>query len=187
MAYTAFLDTNVLFGGYLCDTVLRLAEADLYQPQWSPDVLDELRRNLIQRGLAETAVDHRINSMRRAFPEAEVTGYQALIPGLTCDEKDRHVLAAAIRGNADTIITFNTRDFPPASTEPFDIEVVHPDDFLLDQLDLDAHQVAEALGRQAASYRRPSTNVAELMERLARSGVPGFAGQARLRTEPQPP
>jgi len=185
MAYTAFLDTNVLFGGYLCDTLLRLAEVDLYRPQWSADVLDELRRNLIQRGLAETAVDHRINSMRRAFPEAEVTGYQALIPGLTCDEKDRHVLAAAIRGNADAIITFNTRDFPPASTEPFDIEVIHPDDFLLDQIDLDTRQVLETLERQAASYRRPPIRVDELLDKLAVAGVPTFAGRVQARRDPR--
>jgi predicted nucleic acid-binding protein len=187
MAYTAFLDTCTLFGGYLCDTLLRLAEADLYQPQWSPDVLDELRRNLLQRGLAETAVDHRINSMRRAFPEAEVIGYQALIPGLTCHEKDRHVLAAAIRGNADAIITFNTRDFPTTSTQPYDIDVAHPDEFLLDRLDLDLDSIIEALARQAASYRQPPIQIDDLMEKLARSGVPQFADHARIRTNsPRP-
>ena len=50
MPFPAFLDTCVRYPAYLCDTLLRLAEATAYRPLWSPDVLTELRRNLIERG-----------------------------------------------------------------------------------------------------------------------------------------
>jgi len=65
-----------------------------------------------------------------------VTGYDSLIDGMTNDPKDRHVLAAAVRANAEVIVTFNLRDFPEPALKPYDILTVHPDDFLLDQLDL---------------------------------------------------
>jgi predicted nucleic acid-binding protein len=55
---------------------------------------------------------------------------------LACDPKDRHVLAAAVRADAAAIVTVNIRDFPAPSVESFEIEIIDPDTFLLDQLDL---------------------------------------------------
>lgn len=135
--FPAFLDTCTLFGAYLCDTLLRLAEAGTFRPLWSAGVLGELERNLVdKRGLGKEAVLYRIGEMRRSFPDAEVRGYEDLTESMTCDAKDRHVLAAAVRGRAEVLVTVNTDDFPYASTAPYDLVVVHPDDFLLDQLDL---------------------------------------------------
>lgn len=65
--------------------------------------------------------------MRAAFPNASVNGYQHLIAAMTNDAKDRHVAAAAVRGNAALIVTANLRDFPPAALEQYDIEAVHED------------------------------------------------------------
>src|SRR6266700_253262 len=65
--FPAFLDTCALFGAYLCDTLLRLAEAGAYRPLWSAGVLEELERNLLERGLPEEAVTYRIREMRRSF------------------------------------------------------------------------------------------------------------------------
>lgn len=114
-------------GAYLCDTLLRLAEAGTYRPLWSAGVLEESERNLVEeRGLSDDAVSHRIGEMRRAFPDAEVSGYDTLIEAMECGPKDRHVLAAAVRGRAEVLVTFNTRDFPLKSTRDYDITVVHP-------------------------------------------------------------
>ena len=134
--FPAFLDTCTLYGAYLCASLLRLAEAGTYRPLWSADVMDELERALVARGLEKKAVTHRIGEMRRAFPDAEVRGYENLVETMTCDPKDRHVLAAAVRSDAAVLVTFNLGDFPDISTAAHDITVVHPDDFLLDQLDL---------------------------------------------------
>lgn len=74
MAFPAFLDTCVLYPAYLCDTLLRLAEAVAYRPLWPDDVLTELRRNLVRRGIDADMVDRRITQMRQSFPDATVTG-----------------------------------------------------------------------------------------------------------------
>src|SRR3954453_1695815 len=63
--------------------------------------------------------------------DALVTGYEDLIPGLQLpDPDDRHVLAAAIRGRADVIVTANLRDFPAEHIASFGIEAQHPDEFI---------------------------------------------------------
>jgi PIN domain len=90
----ALLDTCVLYPRYLRDVLLNMAEDELYAPLWSAEILTELRRNLVHRDEAAN-VDGMIRAMRHAFPDAEVTGFERLIPAMTNHPKDRHVLAAA--------------------------------------------------------------------------------------------
>jgi hypothetical protein len=117
--------------------------------------------------------------MRRSFPDAEVRAYEPLIPAMTCDDKDRHVLAAAVRGEAKVLVTFNLDDFPESSAAPYDIAVVSPDDFLLDQLDLYPGPTLAALRAQAGAYTSPPMTVPDLLGRLAAASVPRFAAESR--------
>ena len=80
---------------------------------------------------------------------------------------------------AEVIVTFNLGDFPEPALKPFDITAIHPDDFLLDQLDLYPGVTVEVLGRQAASYRREPTTVPAVLRLLERGGVPRFAAEVR--------
>lgn len=134
MSHISFHTDLWLFGELVNDLILRLAEEHLYAPYWSQQILDELRRNL-QLRIGEERSAQRVNAMSAAFPEALVIGYESLIKNMTCDEKDRHVLAAADYSPAQTLVTFNTKDFPETSTQPLRIEVKRPDDFFLDVLD----------------------------------------------------
>ena len=119
----AILDTCVLYPAYLCDTLLRLAETSAYRPLWSADVLAELRRNLIERGIPSERVDRRIAYLTRSFPDALVTGYESLIDGMTDDPKDRHALAA-VPANAEVLVTFNISDFPEPALKPYDVAAI---------------------------------------------------------------
>ncbi|KGM14213.1 PIN domain-containing protein [Cellulomonas bogoriensis] len=179
MAFPVLLDTNVLFGAYLCDTVLRLAEAGTFRPLWSADILTELERNLLLRGIGDERAARRVAHMADAFPDALVEGYEPLIGSMTCDPKDRHVLAAAVRANAELLVTFNLADFPREATGPYDLSVSHPDDFLLDQLDLYPGATVRALRDQAEAYSQPHMTVTDILIRLSRSGVPQFASEVR--------
>lgn len=99
---SAVLDACVLFPAALRDTLLRAADAGLYRPQWSHAILEEVRRNLIAAGrLDATRAQRLLAAMRREFPEAEVRGYEALVPAMTNDPKDRHVLAAAVSAGGE--------------------------------------------------------------------------------------
>jgi predicted nucleic acid-binding protein len=175
--FPVFLDTCVLLKPYLCDSLLSIAEAGVYRPLWSSMVMAELERNLARRGLDEKRITHRIDQMNGAFPDALVTGYEPLIGEMANDPKDRHVLAAAVRGGAEVLVTENLRDFPSDAVHPYEIEVVSQDTFLLDQLDLRPADVIDALRRQASRYHREPRNVEALLAILssAGSGCPVFA------------
>ncbi len=173
----------MLYPAHLRDTFLRLAERSLFRPYWSEDILVELHRNPVKAGIAERAVSRLGSEMQRAFPDAEVSGYQALVDSMTCDRKDRHVLAAAVRADAAAIVTFNMSDFPPLSVDSFEIDVIHPADFLLDLLDLAPLVVVGELERQAAANRRDPRTLASLLDVLERGGVAPFAEGVREQVE----
>ena len=77
------------------------------------------------------------------------------------------------------MVTFNVKDFPAAAVEPHEIAVVHPDAFLLDQLDPYPGRVGRALIGQLTAARRPPLTMGQLLGRLARARVPDFADEAR--------
>lgn len=174
MSFPTFLDTCALYGAAISDLLLELAEEGCYRPLWSTHVLDELERNLGLR-VGPNKAHHRIEAMRTAFPDALVQGYEDLIPTMTNDPKDRHVLAAAIRANAEIIVTFNLRDFPDDSVVAYGIHAIHPDDFLLDQLDLFPEITIRAVEILAEGYEAPPMSTSEYLQKLIAAGAPKFA------------
>jgi predicted nucleic acid-binding protein len=181
--FPALFDTNVLYGALLNDCVLSLAELGLFRPLWSAEILLELRRNLLAENERPSLVEKRVATMEEFFPDAMVRGHESLIDEMTNHPKDRHVLAAAVRGGAEVLVTFNLKDFPESSTAPYDIEVVHPDKFLLDQLDLYPGATIRALQEVVSNYDSPAMTMDDYLLALARSGVPKFADEVRDRLD----
>ena len=117
--------------------------------------------------------------MREAFSDACVTGWEPLVTALTLpDSNDRHVLAAAIMGRADVIVTNNIKDFPEAVLEPLSLSAQTPDEFLLNQLDLDPPLVMMTIRDQSAAAKRPVITPPALLNHLAKCHVPRFAEAA---------
>lgn len=175
--FPVLFDANVLYGSYINDLLLRLADRNLFRPLWSEKILDELEGALVKNSPPEKhpALRNRVQVMRLAFPDALVQGYEPLEQVMTCDQKDRHVLAAAVRSNAALLVTFNLSDFPPDSIAPYNVEVANPDVFLMDQLDLQPGQTVGAVREILTEYANPVLTVSDYLHRLRRSGVPGFA------------
>lgn len=181
MPFAAVLDASVLYPLPLRDTLLRVAETELYDPRWSQQILDEVVRNLVDdRRASEDQARRLTDAMAAAFDSAAVPqpAIERLEPAMTNDPKDRHVLAAAVVSDAQAVVTNNLKDFPPDACEPFGIEPLHPDVFLLDLYGMDAHEVVEAVQRQAAALSRPPLAFDDLLDRLAVT-VPGFAQALR--------
>ncbi len=170
--YPVVLDACVILPMPLADTLLRMAETPrLYIPKWSDDILGEMSRNLaIKFNKTEQQVSRRENALRQFFPEALVSGYQNLIPVMTNDEKDRHVLAACVVSGAKLIITYNQKHFPPDSLEPYEIRCCGPSTFLTNLSDLQPGIVAQKLTEQAQTV---GISIEQLLLKL-RVNVPGF-------------
>jgi hypothetical protein len=152
--YSALLDANTLHPAFLRGALLWFASERLFRPVWSAPILDEWQRSVQRRrpDMSETKIGSIRSLMLEHFPDAMVEGFEPVAHALTLpDPDDRHVLAAAIVGKCHGIITANLKDFPQDRVTPFQIEVVHPDDFIVNIVDIDppkamaacrAHRVA---------------------------------------------
>ena len=181
--YTAILDACVLYPATLRDLLLSLARDRLYHARWSDRIQDEWVRSLLGRrpDLEEAALRRTCELMAQAVPDSLVQGWQRIEPGLTGlpDADDRHVLAAAICGHADAIVTFNLADFPAAALAPFGVEALHPDDFLLNQLDLHPIAALKSIKAMRARWRNPPLSALDLATATLKLQMPLVA--ARLR------
>jgi len=113
----------------------------------------------------DAQADRRITAMQCAFEDACVTGYANLVASMTNDGKDRHVLAAAVRTGAHAILTENVKHFPAESVEPYNIDVLTPEQFLARQSHLNPKRLEEKLRGQAKARGIPYEG---LVQRLAK-------------------
>lgn len=172
--FTVVYDACVLYPAALRSFLMYLAVTDLYHAWWSNDIYEEWMRNVVKdrADIPREQVERIRDLMNLHVRDCLVTGYEPLIGGLTLpDPNDRHVLAAAIRCGADTIVTFNLKNFPEESLKPYGIEAQHPDEFLNCQLDLAANVVCSAAKKQRNSLKNPPMNVEEYLASLERQGL----------------
>jgi len=178
----AILDACVLYPAPLRDHLMHLADLDLYKPKWTQEIQNEWRRNLLENrpDLKKKQLDKTVFLMDDSFPDANIASYEYLIPSLTLpDADDRHVLAAAIHCQADYIVTLNLKDFPASRVGKYDINVLHPDVFILDLIDSNPDISLAAFKRQVSFLRNPSFSEDEVLSSLDRCGLVKSA--ARLK------
>ena len=161
--------------------MLRAAEAELYEVLWSEAILEEVRRNLIKSGrTTEEQAQKLVEAMDRFFPTAKVRGFEHLIPKMTNDVKDRHVLAAAVAAEADIIVTSNLKDFGDRSVLPYRISVLSTDRFLMVLLDEAPEAMTRVITEQASQLKRPPKTAMEVLDELELP-APQFAAAVRDR------
>lgn len=162
----AFLDANVIRGQLTNDILMTLADNDVFEPRWSQDVLDEMRRNR-PPGVSEEKIDRRITTMNGHFTRAMTTGYQELIPQMQADAKDKHVLAAAVQSGSGVLVTDNVKDFHPPSTGPYAMRVERVSQFLNRKLQEQPDRVQSSLQGMLARNRRDPRTMAALIDKMA--------------------
>lgn len=174
MAFVVIYDACVLYPAPVRDLLIRIANTGIVRARWTDRILDECFRSISTNrpDLRPADLDRTRQLMCEAVPDCLVTHYEGLsgIDGLP-DPDDAHVIAAAIRCGAQVIVTFNLKDFPEAALKPYGIEAKHPDDFVLETIDLKAGAVAAAVSRQAAALRNPPVSLAQLLDRLRDLGL----------------
>ena len=168
----AFLDTNVLYPLVIRDILLWFAYEELFLPFWSKHVLMEWSRVMQRNGLTKTASQRRMHMIQDAFPFAMVRGYESLIEQLDLpDEDDRHVLAAAIRVGADTIITQNLKDFPKSALSPLGIAAMNADTFLVGVIQKNPTKALRAFKQMVKQRKRPTQSSQEVIQSLRNHGL----------------
>lgn len=170
-----FLDACVLFPPLVRDLVLSAAAKRLLRPVWSERVLDEWQIASQRKQGAEAM--QRASEARQAM-EAHFLG-AVVAPELELEQQidlpdpaDAHVMAAAVAGGAEFLLTFNLRDFPRRALAAHGLEVRHPDGFLWELL---SHEpvamgavLAEVLSRHGVEPKR--ARAALKRARLSRLG-----------------
>ena len=130
---------------------------------------------------ALASVEYTLSRMAIAFPDAVADSslWVPLVPDMTCDSKDRHVLAVALGAEATHLVTENTRDFPVAS-RPHGVAVVKPDRFMRDQLASSPNLVVEAIESMSRRLKKPKKSTVQLAEFMARGAyLPRFGAELR--------
>lgn len=185
--YTALLDACVLYPIAMTDALLSLATAGLFAAKWSREIerewiaaLEDRRPELHDR------LEVRRDAMRDAVPDWEVpeAAWAPLVAGdnLT-DPDDRHILAAAVAGHADCIVTANLKDFPAEIVGVYGLEVVDPDRFVINQWDLDPLIAMAAFKRMRARWRNPQATPENFAKALEQGGLPATAQRIRDAAE----
>lgn len=101
---------------------------------------------------------------------------------MTNQEKDRHVLAAAVKTPCEVIMTYNLKDFPQESLKPFGITAKHPDEFLIDLYYVDGEIVVHVLHQQGAELKNPRS-IVEVLTSLETCRCTQFSQLIREKLE----
>ena len=153
----------------LCDTLLRLAEPPrLFQPKWSEEIIRETARTLgLKLGWPTALTAHLEKELHAHFSEAWISGYESLIPRMTNDEKDRHVAAAAVHGEASIIVTLNLHHFKPEHLAPWGVLAQHPQSFLSEVFRREQALVLTKLDQQATDRGRSLSQLLDILKGTA--------------------
>ncbi|MBU0655332.1 MAG: PIN domain-containing protein [Gammaproteobacteria bacterium] len=173
--FTVLFDACVLYPAPLRDLLVRLAQTGAFRAKWTQQIHEEWIRNAVAKNphLTHEKLQVTASKMNDAVMDSLVSNYEPLIAGLELpDTNDRHVLAAAIKGQAEVIVTFNLKDFPDHCLHPLDIWAQHPDEFISHLIDLSPAKVLLAAKHQRAALKNPPKSVDEFLDTLLRQQLP---------------
>lgn len=170
----AILDACVLYPAPIRDLLLHLADVDLYIPKWTDKIHEEWTRNLLlnRSDISSKQLQRTVNAMQDAFPDANVFNYDSLTQSIELpDPNDAHVVAAAIRCEANVIVTANMKDFPNDYLNRFDMEAQLPDVFISRLIELNPEAAWKAFKNQVKNLRNPPIHSFALLDKFEMIGL----------------
>ena len=176
--YTVVLDACVLYPAPIRDILLSLAHQGLCHARWTDKINEEWIGNLLRNrpDLNPAKLQGTTERISQTILDWRISGYEPFIEAISLpDPNDLHVVAAALIGHADAIVTFNLRDFPNEALHPLGLEAQHSDDFVVNQLHLGLPEALKAIKAMRFRLVNPPQSVAQLLATLARCGLPQTA------------
>jgi predicted nucleic acid-binding protein len=173
----AVLDACVLYPTVLREILIGVAQKGLYTPLWSDRILEEWAHATRKIGpFAEGIARGEVAQLTAAYPKASIAPQPGLEARLHLpDENDIHVLAVAIAGSADAIITFNARDFPRHVLAGEGLTRRDPDGFLWELWSHNPDAVGAVIATVQATAQHLSGQPQPLRPFLKKAGLPRLA------------
>ena len=134
------------------------------------DFSRDFRTLELKLGWPHSLTAHFEKELRAHFGDAWISGYESLIPRMTNDEKDRHVVATAVHGEAAIILTLNLRHFRPDHMVTWGVRALHPQSFLIEIFRQEQAVVMTKLEQQAADRGRSLSQLLDILN----ATVPDF-------------
>ncbi len=170
--FICVLDTNVIYPIEIRDLLFWFAHYDMFTPKWSMDICKEWKDVMRRKGVDDHEIKKRIAKANLAFPDALVANYTNLVATLDLpDEGDKHVLAAAIKTNANVIVTNNLKDFPEDYLSSFGLAAKSADDFLTDIIDINPEIACQAFKDLVMNRRNPDLDEYQVLDILRKNGL----------------
>lgn len=173
----ALLDTCVLYPTVMREMLLKVAAQGLFAPLWSARILEEWARAAVKLGPeGEAQARSEIALLQANWPDALVPTKEGLEARLWLpDANDVHVLASAITGSADVIITVNVKDFPRHVLAEEGVSRADPDSLLVGFWQAEPQKVATAAEAVLAEANRLSAEGWEMRPLLKKARLPRLA------------
>ena len=170
----AVLDTCVIYPTVMREVLLSAARAGFFSPLWSARILEEWRRAAIKLGPEGVAqAEGEAALLRAAWPKAQVELPEGLMARLYLpDSADVHVLAAAIAGSADAIVTVNAKDFPRHILAEEGVARADPDALLVGFWEADPSAMSDAVAEVHARANALAGEVWDLRRLLKKARLP---------------
>lgn len=170
----ALIDACVLYPTVLREIMIAVAARGCIAPLWSPRILEEWARAAARGGAGNEAIARgEIALLRAHWPESEITPPNGAETALDLpDAADKHVLAAAIAGRAEAIVTSNLRDFPRRALAGHGLRAVSPDALLMELWLAQAAPVEAAIREVRARTEEISGRDQPLRPLLKRARLP---------------
>ncbi|MGB8841619.1 MAG: PIN domain-containing protein [Aliidongia sp.] len=171
-------DACVLYPFHLRNLLVQCAVDRLVDARWSDDIHDEWSRNLVANNPSNTI--ERLSVTRRlmndVLPNATVTDYAQYISKINLpDADDRHVVAAAIVGNASLIVTWNGQDFPARELERYKLRQQTPDDLLMNLYAVKPAEVVAMASNARRNLRQSMPPAVDFLKALERQRLRKFS------------
>ncbi|MBA4299910.1 MAG: PIN domain-containing protein [Cyclobacterium sp.] len=169
------LDACVLYPMTIRDLLLTFADEELFKPFWSEEIQKEWKRNLLlnRPDLDPRRIEQTSLAMDEFFPDASVEDWQTFSNQISLPDKDdHHVLAAAIKCEADYLVTSNLKDFPTEVLEKFNIKPILPDEFCSMLIQLNQRPAIKAFLKMVGRLKNPSRSISDVLLTLTKTELP---------------